>query len=52
MPYTVRDDDNYHYTHGEFPTWQDALNAAQHIVDGFLASAHTPGMTPKISIPR
>jgi hypothetical protein len=52
MNYTVRVDDNYHYmdadaryTLGDFSTWEDALKAAQGIVDDYLASAYTPGMT-------
>lgn len=51
-PYILRVDDNYHYmdetyrrTHGEYETQEDALIAARAIVDAFLASAHTPGMT-------
>ncbi len=52
MTYTVRVDDNFHYmdtnyryTLGEFEILEDALKAAKEIVDGFLASAHTPTMS-------
>ncbi len=52
MTYTVRVDDNYHYmdkdaryTHGEFATWESAVQAAQEIVDDYLSSAYTPGMS-------
>ncbi len=52
LPYTLRIDDNYHYmdkdyrrTHGEYETLDAAVNAAKAIVDSFLVSAHTPGMT-------
>jgi hypothetical protein len=52
MTYSVRVDDNYHYmdsteryTHGTFETWEEALTAARGIVDGYLASAYTPGMS-------
>jgi hypothetical protein len=52
MTYTVRVDDNFHYmdkeyrrTHGEYETLEAALKASKEIVNGFLASAHTPGMS-------
>jgi len=52
MTYTVRVDDNYHYmdadkryTHGEYETLEDAIKAAKEIVDDFLSSAYTPGMS-------
>jgi hypothetical protein len=52
MIYTVRVDDNFHYmdkearyTHGEYATLEDALKAAKEIVDGYLSSAYTPGMS-------
>jgi hypothetical protein len=54
MTYTVRVDDNFHYmdneyryTHGEYETLDDAVKAAREIVDGFLASAYTAGMSPE-----
>jgi hypothetical protein len=52
MTYTIHVDDNYHYmdadaryTLGEFPTWEDAVKAARHIVDEYLSSAYKPGMS-------
>ncbi len=52
MTYTVRVDDNYHYmhkdaryTHGEYGTLDEAVKEAKAIVDTFLTSAHTQGMT-------
>ncbi len=52
MRYTVRVDDNYdymdtdvRYTHGEFETLEGALKAAQKIVDDYLLSAYTTGMS-------
>jgi hypothetical protein len=53
MTYTVRVDDNFHYmdkdyryTHGEYETVEEAVKAAQAIVDSFLAAAYIPGMSP------
>jgi len=55
MPYTVRVDYNFRYmdetaryTHVECTTWEEALKAAQAIVDVFLSSAYTPGMTADV----
>jgi hypothetical protein len=52
LTYTVRVEDNYHYmdkeyryTHGEYATLADALKAAKEIVDGYLSSAYTAGMS-------
>lgn len=52
LPFTVLVDDNYHamdesarYTLGHYPTLVDATQAARTIVDEFLASAYTAGMT-------
>jgi hypothetical protein len=52
MTYIVRVDDNFHYmdkdaryTHGEYATFDEALQAAKEIVDGYLSSAYTPGMS-------
>lgn len=50
--FTVRVADNFHYmdesetyTHGEFPTWVDAVEAARGIVDRCLSEYHQPGIT-------
>ncbi len=52
MKYTVMVDDNFHYMdererviHGEFETLSAAIEACKKIVDEYLASACTPGMT-------
>lgn len=54
MPYTVIVYENSHYmdesesyTHGNFPTAQDALAAAKKLVDEDLAAAFSPGMPPE-----
>jgi hypothetical protein len=50
--FTVRVADNYHYmdpdeiyTHGDFPTWIEALDAARNIVDSCLANYFEPGIS-------
>jgi hypothetical protein len=52
MTYTVWIDDNFHYMeddesykHGEFETLEAAVAVCKKIVDDYLMSAHTPGMT-------
>jgi hypothetical protein len=52
MGYTVKIDDNFHFTdeeerttHGEFETLSAAIQACRKIVDDCLASAYTPGMS-------
>jgi hypothetical protein len=52
VTYKVFVDDNFHYLDeseryelGEFATLDGAIEAAQKIVDEFLAEAYTPGMT-------
>lgn len=52
MTYKVLVDDNFHYMDeseryaaGEFATLDEALAVARKIVDEWLASAYTPGMT-------
>ena len=52
MPYKVLVDDNFHYQdederyeQGQFETYEAALEAAQTIVNEFLASEYRPGMT-------
>jgi hypothetical protein len=54
MPYTVIIYENSHYmdesegyTHGEFPTAEEALAAAKKLVDDDLTSAYSPGMPPE-----
>lgn len=49
--FTVRVADNFHYlddsetyTHGEFSTWAEAVEAARAIVDRCLAEYYQPGM--------
>lgn len=50
--FRVRVADNYHYmdkdeiyTHGDFPTWAEAVEAARGIVDSCLAGHIEPGIT-------
>jgi hypothetical protein len=50
--YTVYVDDNYHYMDkesrtrlGDFETLESAIEACKAIVDEYLGSDHTPGMT-------
>jgi hypothetical protein len=52
MTYTIRVDDNYdymdkdaRYTHGEYQTLEAAIKEAKEIVDSYLSSAYTPGMS-------
>ena len=52
MTYTVWVDDNFHYMdederykHGEFETLEAAIEACKRIVDAYLVSAYTPGMS-------
>ena len=52
MAYEVHVDDNFHlfdeserYLHGEYATYEDALEVAKGIVDAFLRSSYQPGMT-------
>jgi hypothetical protein len=52
MTFRVMVDDNYHYMdeteryqHGEFATLDAAIAAARKIVDEYLQSAYTPGMS-------
>jgi hypothetical protein len=40
-------DESESYTHGEFPTAEEALAAAKKLVDEDLASACSPGMPPE-----
>ena len=49
--YKVLVDDNFHYMDaseryefGQFESWDSALDAAEGIVDRFLASAYRPGL--------
>lgn len=46
--YTVEVDDNFHYmdeesrnTHGEFASYQEAVNACKAIIDAFLKEAYS-----------
>lgn len=52
MAYRVLVDDNFHYmeedertTYGEFETLEAAIEACKNIVDQWLQSAYSPGMT-------
>ena len=52
MTYKVFIDDNFHYMDeseryalGEFPTLAAAIEASEKIVDEYLVSAYTPGLT-------
>jgi len=52
VTYTIRIDDNYdymdkeaRYTHGEYRTLDEALKEAKAIVDDYLSSTYTSGMT-------
>lgn len=52
MTYKVMVDDNFHYmeederfTHGEFETLEQAIEACKKIVNDFLEHAYTPGAT-------
>ena len=54
MTYTVVVDDNFHYMDegerreiGKYPTAQQAIDAAQKIVNDYLASAYRTGMSAK-----
>ena len=54
MAYTVLVDDNFEYTDeekryklGEFETMEAAIEACKRIVDDFLVSAYTPGMSAR-----
>ena len=53
MPFTVMVSDNFHdmdagesYKLGPFETVEDAIAASKEVVDGCLASAYRPGITP------
>lgn len=55
MTFKVFVDDNFHYRDeeeryelGEFATAEDAIRAAQRIVDEYLADAYRPGMTADV----
>lgn len=50
--FIVRVADNFHYmdesetyTHGDFPTWDEAVAAARQIVDIYLSDNYQEGMT-------
>jgi hypothetical protein len=52
MPFTVIVADNFHYMDesenyrlGDFDTLEEAMDASRRIVDEYLTSAYTPGMT-------
>jgi hypothetical protein len=52
MPFTVIVADNFHYMDesenyrlGDFGTLEEAVDTSRRIVDEYLASAYTPGMT-------
>ena len=38
-------DESETHSHGEYPTWTDAVAAARHVVDRCLAEHHQPGMS-------
>ena len=55
MTFKVFVDDNFHYRDeeeryelGKFTTAEDAIRAAQRIVDEYLADAYRPGMTADV----